>query len=176
MSYVMAAPDSIAAAATDLAVVGSTVNAAHMAAASTTAVVPAADDEVSTAVANLFSGVGQEFHHLVGEAATFHTQFMEHLNTSAKSYAATEATAIASLKSTANTYVTGVNGFATSVINQALDIHTTLTQTLQQIAGVFELSVMVPYETLVLLYLTLALMIGVVELLMKYAGVAIPIP
>jgi hypothetical protein len=49
MSYVIAAPETMAAAATDLAAVGSTLSAAHMAAASpTVAVMPAGADEVGT--------------------------------------------------------------------------------------------------------------------------------
>ncbi|MGA7055357.1 MAG: PE family protein, partial [Mycobacterium sp.] len=48
-------------AATDLANIGSTVNAAHMAAATpTVAVIPAAADEVSSSIAHLFSQHAQD--------------------------------------------------------------------------------------------------------------------
>ena len=98
MSYVMASPDLMAAAATDVAAIGSTVNAAHMAAAaSTVAVVPAAGDEVSGSIANFFSGVAQEYHSLAGQAAAFNAQFAQHLTAGAGSYAAAEAVNAASL-------------------------------------------------------------------------------
>ena len=72
MSYVMAAPEMIAAAATDVAAVGSTVSAAHMAAAPPTiAVIPAAADEVSASIAQLFSRCAQDYHALAGQAAAF---------------------------------------------------------------------------------------------------------
>jgi triacylglycerol lipase len=60
MSYVVAVPDVITPAATDLAVIGSDLRAAHTAAAThTTAILAAAEDEVSTAIAALFSTHGQ---------------------------------------------------------------------------------------------------------------------
>jgi PE family len=92
MSSVIAAPDLIAAAATDLAAIGSTVSAAHMtAAAPTVAVIPAAADEVSAGIAHVFSVYAQDYHGLAGQAAAFHEQFVQHLTASAGSYASTEA-------------------------------------------------------------------------------------
>ncbi len=59
---VIVAPDVLAAAATDVAGLGSSLGEAHWAAtASTTVVVAAAEDEVSAAPAELFSGYGREF-------------------------------------------------------------------------------------------------------------------
>ncbi len=53
MSYVTVAPEMMAAAATDVAAVGSTLSAAHLAAAApTVAVMPAAADEVSGSIAH----------------------------------------------------------------------------------------------------------------------------
>jgi hypothetical protein len=92
MAYVIAAPEMMAAAATDVATIGSNVSAAHMAAAApTVAVIPAAADEVSAAVAQLFSQHAQGYQALAGQAAAFHDQFVQHLTTSAGSYVATEA-------------------------------------------------------------------------------------
>ncbi|TXB91439.1 PE family protein, partial [Mycobacterium tuberculosis] len=52
MSYVIAAPEALVAAATDLATLGSTIGAANAAAAgSTTALLTAGADEVSAAIA-----------------------------------------------------------------------------------------------------------------------------
>ena len=57
MSYVIAAPEMMAATATDLATIGSNLSVAHLtAAAPTVAVTPAAADEVSASIAHLFSG------------------------------------------------------------------------------------------------------------------------
>jgi hypothetical protein len=99
MSYVMAAPETMAAAATDLAAVGSTLSAAHMAAgAPTAAVIPAAADEVSANIAHLFSQHAQDYQTLAGQAAVFHEQFVHHLNAGAGAYTAAEVTNAASLQ------------------------------------------------------------------------------
>jgi len=99
MPYLMAAPEIMAAVATDVAAVGSTLSAAHMAAATpTVAVLPAAADEVSTSIAHLFSRHAQGYQALAAQAAAFHEQFVQHLNASAHSYAATEAANAASLQ------------------------------------------------------------------------------
>jgi len=56
MSYVIAAPEIMTSAASDLATIGSNLSAAHTAAAARTlAVMPAAADEVSVSIAHLFS-------------------------------------------------------------------------------------------------------------------------
>jgi PE family len=62
MSSLIAAPELITAAATNVANIGSTLNAAHLAAAPPTlAVVPAAADEVSASIAHLFSQHAQGY-------------------------------------------------------------------------------------------------------------------
>jgi hypothetical protein len=62
MSFVIAAPEFLTAAATDLANIGSTVSAASAAAsAPTVAVLSAGGDEVSAAVAALFGAHGQAY-------------------------------------------------------------------------------------------------------------------
>ena len=64
MSYVIAAPEMMTSAATDLATIGSTLSAAHMTAAlPTAAVIPAAADEVSASIAHLFSQYGGDSRH-----------------------------------------------------------------------------------------------------------------
>ncbi|MGA7051664.1 MAG: PE family protein [Mycobacterium sp.] len=98
MSYVTAVPEIIAAAATDVSAVGSTLSAAHTAAAaSTVAVIPAAADEVSASIAHLFSRHAQNYQALAGQAAAFNQQFVQHLHTSAHSYVAAEAANATSL-------------------------------------------------------------------------------
>jgi len=92
MSYVVAVPELLASAATDLERIGSTLNAANAAAAApTTAVMAAAEDEVSAAIASLFSRHGRQFQTLNAQAAAFHSQFAQTLATAQSSYAAAEA-------------------------------------------------------------------------------------
>ncbi|VBA53729.1 Triacylglycerol lipase [Mycobacterium pseudokansasii] len=72
MSFLLAEPQLVAAAATDLAGIGSTISAANTAAeAATTGVIPAALDEVSAALASLFSAHGQAYQALSAQAARF---------------------------------------------------------------------------------------------------------
>ncbi|MDP7703084.1 PE family protein [Mycobacterium sp. TY815] len=98
MTYVIAAPEPIAAATTDLGAIAATLEAAHLtAAASTQALLPAAADEVSAGIAHLFSGYAEDYQKLATRAATFHQQFVEHLTASAGSYAMAESANVASL-------------------------------------------------------------------------------
>ena len=77
MSYLVAAPEFLASAATDLSSIGSNLSAAHAAAAApTTGVLAAAEDEVSAGIAELFSAHGQGFQALGAQAAAFHEQFV----------------------------------------------------------------------------------------------------
>ena len=92
MSSVIAAPELMAAAATDLAAIGSTLSAAHVAAAApTVAAMPAAADEVSAGIAHVCSVAAKDYQGLAGQAAAFHEQFVQHLTGSAGSYASSEA-------------------------------------------------------------------------------------
>jgi hypothetical protein len=92
MSYVIADPEMMTAAASDLAAIGSNVNAAHMvAAARTTAVIAAAADEVSASIAHVFSQHAASYQALAGQAAAFQEQFVQHLSAGAFSYAGIEA-------------------------------------------------------------------------------------
>ncbi|SON59128.1 Triacylglycerol lipase [Mycobacterium simulans] len=92
MSYVIAAPEMLAAAATDLASIGSAISAANTAAAgSTTSVLTAGADEVSTAVAALFGAHAQSYQLLSAKASAFHEQLVLTLNAGAGSYASAEA-------------------------------------------------------------------------------------
>ncbi|BBZ44830.1 PE family protein [Mycobacterium parmense] len=98
MAYVIADPDMMTAAATDLASIGANVNAAHMvAAARTTSVIPAAADEVSASIAHLFSQHAANYQALAGQAAAFNDQFVQHLTAGAFSYANIENAIAAAL-------------------------------------------------------------------------------
>lgn len=70
MSFLFAQPEMLGAAATDLASIGSAISTANAAAAAaTTRVLAAGADEVSAAVAALFSGHAQTYQALSTQAA-----------------------------------------------------------------------------------------------------------
>src|SRR5258705_10671108 len=94
MSFLIAMPEMVSAAATDLAGIGSALSAANTAAAATTAeLLPAAADEVSAGIAALFGTHGQAYQALSAQAASFHRQFVQTLNAGGGAYAAAEASA-----------------------------------------------------------------------------------
>ncbi|MGA9356694.1 MAG: PE family protein [Mycobacterium sp.] len=100
MSYVIAAPEMMTSAATDLATIGSDLSAAHTAAAAPTlALIPAAADEVSASIAHLFSRYVQDYQALAGKAAAFHQQFVHNLTAGGGSYASIEADIASFLRS-----------------------------------------------------------------------------
>jgi PE family len=70
MSFVIAVPEMMASAASDVAGIGSMIGEANAAAAApTTGVLAAAGDEVSAAIASLFSSHAQEFQAVSDQAA-----------------------------------------------------------------------------------------------------------
>jgi hypothetical protein len=92
MMFVTAQPEMLAAAAGHLQVIGSTLAAQNAATAvPMTGVVPAAADVVSALTAAQFVGHAQAFQAVSAEAAAMHETFVATLQTSAGSYAATEA-------------------------------------------------------------------------------------
>src|SRR5260370_2005657 len=92
MSFVIAAPEALVVAATDLTNIGSTISGANAAAAASTETVLAAGaDEVSTAIAALFGAHAQSYQALNAQAAAFHQQFVQALTAVAGAYAATDA-------------------------------------------------------------------------------------
>ena len=101
MSFVIAAPEFVTAAASDLANVGSTISTANAAAAApTTGVLAAGADEVSATVATLFDAHGQAYQAISAQTAAFHQQFVQLINSGAGSYAAAEAANASPLQST----------------------------------------------------------------------------
>jgi hypothetical protein len=92
MSAVIAVPELMAEAATDMATIGSNLSAAHMTAAAPTVVVlPAAADEVSAGIAHLFSQHAQGYQVLAEQAAAFHGEFVQRLTADAASFTSAEA-------------------------------------------------------------------------------------
>lgn len=92
MSFVTTQPEALAAAAGSLQGIGSALNAQNAAAATpTTGVVPAAADEVSALAAAQFAAHAQIYQAVSAQAAAIHEMFVNTLQMSSGSYAATEA-------------------------------------------------------------------------------------
>ena len=92
MSFVTTQPEMLAAAAGTLQSIGSAIDARNAAAAApTTAVVPAAADQVSALTATQFVAHAQLYQQVSAQAAAVHEMFVAVLRASAGSYAATEA-------------------------------------------------------------------------------------
>jgi hypothetical protein len=102
-------PDTVAAAVPDLANIGATISDANAAAAAlTTGLVPAAEDEISAAIGGLFRTYAQDYHALVAQAAALHTRFAQAVGASAESYVAAEAANAGALLRTAQQDLVGM--------------------------------------------------------------------
>src|SRR5262249_5317583 len=89
MAFLIAAPGAVMSAAAEVATIGSTLNAANAAAAArTTNLLAAAEDDVSMAIAALFDSHAQAYQALSAQASAFHAQFLQALTAGASSYAA----------------------------------------------------------------------------------------
>ena len=103
MSFVFAAPEELATAASDLAGIGSTLGAANAAvAAPTTGVVASAADQVSAQVAALLSEHGLGYQQASAQMAAFHERFVQTLSAGASTYAQAEANAAQTLAHAVN--------------------------------------------------------------------------
>ncbi len=92
MSFVTAAPEMLATAAQNVANIGTSLSAANAtAAASTTSVLAAGADEVSQAIARLFSDYATHYQSLNAQAAAFHHSFVQTLNAAGGAYSSAEA-------------------------------------------------------------------------------------
>jgi PE family/PE-PPE domain len=110
MSYVLTTPEMLAAAATDVGNIGSTISTASSNAAGPTAgLLPAAEDEVSAAIAKLFGAYGQEYQAVVSQATAFHNEFTQALAAAGNAYLEAEAanSALTSGPSNALNTITG---------------------------------------------------------------------
>ncbi|MDP7707283.1 MULTISPECIES: PE domain-containing protein [unclassified Mycobacterium] len=91
MSYLLATPDVLTLAAAEAAGIGSSITAANLSAlAPTSTVLAAAADEVSAAIASLFSGHALDYQALSKQVAAFHEQFVLAVNSAGGAYAAAE--------------------------------------------------------------------------------------
>ncbi|OQZ89587.1 PE family protein, partial [Mycobacterium alsense] len=121
MSYVMAAPEALTAAATDLAGVGAALTAANRAAATqTTGLLAAAGDEVSAGIAAVFSGYAAEYQALSDQVTGFHAQFVQALTGGAQSYAAAETAAAFGLQSVEQDALALINAPTEALVGRPL--------------------------------------------------------
>ena len=98
-SFVFAVPAELAAASTNLAGLGSSIRAANAGAAgATTQLMVAAEDEISSAIATLFGGHGQEYQLLSSQVAAYHDQFVRALSSGGLMYGAADAAAASPLQ------------------------------------------------------------------------------
>ncbi|POX89307.1 hypothetical protein C3477_25555 [Mycobacterium kansasii] len=134
MSYLAAAPEILASAATDLAGIGATLSTANTAAvAATTGVVPSAADEVSAAIAALFGAHGQAYQEASAKVAAFHDQFVQALNSSATAYAVAESANASPLQAALSAAAAPTSpfkqleqmqiGFTTSLVNNEMSLN-----------------------------------------------------
>ncbi|MGA7051653.1 MAG: PE family protein, partial [Mycobacterium sp.] len=87
MSFVIAQPEQMQAAAGDLVGIRSSLDEVTAAAATpTTGMLPAAEDEISAAIAALFREFGEEFQDLNVQVAAYHNEFVNLLNNGATAY------------------------------------------------------------------------------------------
>ncbi len=92
MSGLITDPEILASTTGELDAIGSAIGAARAsAAAPTTGFVAAAQDEVSAAVAKLFSAYGTEYQALLTAAEAFHSEFTQRLAAAGSAYAQAEA-------------------------------------------------------------------------------------
>ncbi|WP_156748553.1 PE family protein, partial [Mycobacterium sp. E3198] len=121
MSYVIASPQMLAAVATDVAGIGSSLNAATAAAAMpTTNVLAAAQDEVSAAITSLFSGVAQDYQALSARAAAFHSEFVQALGGAGGAYVAAEAASASGLQAVGSATLQVVNAPTEMLVGRPL--------------------------------------------------------
>lgn len=98
MSFVFTAPAALSSAATGFANVGLAFDAANStAAALTTELAAAAQDEVSVAVARLFGAYAEEYEALAAQFAEFYDRFAQALTASGGSYLAAESANVVAL-------------------------------------------------------------------------------
>jgi PE family/PPE-SVP subfamily C-terminal region len=116
MSHVTTAPAAIAAAAAQLEGVGTSFATESSAAAgSTTAVSPAAADEVSMLQSGVFSTYGQLYQTVSAQAQGIHQQFVSLLQSSSGSYQETEGA------NQAGTAASSLSGVSSSALSTAAD-------------------------------------------------------
>ncbi|WP_139837217.1 PE domain-containing protein, partial [Mycobacterium szulgai] len=118
MSFLIADPVTVSAAAANLEDIGSALRAANL--SSPTAVAAAAADEVSTAIAALFGTYAQDYRVLSAQAASFHARFVRALSAGAGWYASAEAVNGSLVQQVEQQALNLVNGPAKAMLGRPL--------------------------------------------------------
>ncbi|MCV7377477.1 PE family protein [Mycobacterium alsense] len=120
MSFLFAAPEALATAASDLAGIGSTLSTANAAASvPTSAVVASAADDVSAQVAAFLSEHGLGYQQVSAQIAKFHEQFVQTLTSGANAYAAAESSAAQTLAGAGGGIAGAAGGAVSSAVSSA---------------------------------------------------------
>ncbi|MCV7380770.1 hypothetical protein BST11_06940 [Mycobacterium alsense] len=115
MSLVSVTPDVVGAASANLEEIGSSLRAAHAAAAAqTTAIAAPAADEISQAITSFFGTAAREYQALSSRAAVFHETFVSTLNGGVVQYLTAEAANVQ------QTLINAVNGPAEALLGHPL--------------------------------------------------------
>ncbi|ORB90043.1 PE family protein, partial [Mycobacterium persicum] len=121
MAHLVAIPEMLASAATDLEGIGSVLGAASATAAlPTTGVLAAGADEISAAVASVFAGHGQAYQAISAQMSAFHAQFVQALNGAGGAYAAAEAANASPLQALQDTVLGAINAPAQTLLGRPL--------------------------------------------------------
>ncbi|AMC50255.1 PE-PGRS family protein PE_PGRS27 [Mycobacterium tuberculosis variant bovis BCG] len=121
MSLVIVAPETVAAAALDVARIGSSIGVANSAAAgSTTSVLAAGADEVSAAIATLFGSHAREYQAISTQVAAFHDRFAQTLSAAVGSYVSAEATNAAPLATLEHNVLNALNAPTQALLGRPL--------------------------------------------------------
>ncbi len=111
MSFVIAAPETLVRAASDLANIGSTLGAANAAALGpTTELLAAGADEVSAAIASLFAAHGQAYQAVSAQMSAFHAQFVQTFTAGAGAALCVDHEQVESSDTLPNTKIRGFDG------------------------------------------------------------------
>nr|WP_241010772.1 PE family protein [Mycobacterium gordonae] len=98
-STVSAAPEVLAAASAKLSGIAEAMRMANATAVGTTTeIVAAAADDVSTVIAQVLGSYGQEYHALVSQTTLWHDEFAQALRAGAVGYASAEAANVSMLQ------------------------------------------------------------------------------
>jgi PE family len=101
-SYVIAVPEAIAGASSDLSEIAEALRTATgRAVPSTTGIVVAGRDEVSAAIARVFGTYGDRFQALSAQSMAFHDRFVQAFGAGAAAYERTEAVSTSPLQTAA---------------------------------------------------------------------------
>ncbi|KQH79756.1 hypothetical protein AO501_13610 [Mycobacterium gordonae] len=121
MSFITVVPDVVAASALRLSGVSAgLIDANAVAAVATTDVLAAGVDEVSAAIAALFSSHGHQYQLLNAQADAWNARFMQTLSAASGSYAAAEASGAATLQTLEQDVLALINAPTNALLGRPL--------------------------------------------------------